>query len=175
MARAAACSRRTRSSRRGANAAARSGIGIIAELPFVVGELELRRLSPTLPVASAPSQRCMSSLRTSWRLAAEVAAAAAAERGTQQQQQQERQRAPACDLVRIGKHVSGILKFPGSARRATAAGGGTLFRSLATAGFIGVALGSGRREGSGWRPCLRVERHRWLSPAAAKPHLPEIQ
>jgi hypothetical protein len=44
------------------------GISEIAKLALVVGQLELRGLRPMLAVASAPSQRCMSSLRISWRV-----------------------------------------------------------------------------------------------------------
>lgn len=41
--------------------------------------------------------------------------------------------------------------------------------------FHQVRVRSGQRGGSGSYPCLRAERRPWLSPAAARSHLPEIQ
>ena len=69
MARAAAGSRRTRSSRPGANAAARSGDRRDrAAVRSLSVSWNCDGLRPMLPVASAPIQRCMSSLRMSARV-----------------------------------------------------------------------------------------------------------
>ena len=88
------------------------GIGEIAQLPFVVGELELRRLQADASgrLGADPAMHVVVAEILAG--AAEIAAAAAAER----QRRSAAASGPVSDrirgLVRIGKHVSGISKCP---------------------------------------------------------------
>src|ERR1700676_4928900 len=80
-----------------------------------------------------------------------------------------------CSLARIGKYVSGIAKYP----EVTDGGDGGQLQCLLPVRcrhwFCRARVRSGPRGGSGWLRHLRAGGQPWLSPAAAKPHPPEIQ
>ena len=152
------------------------GIGEIAEQPFVVGELELRRLQADARCHLGADPAMHVVVEEILAGAAEIAAAAAAERARRREAASARaQKYRTCGLVRIGMHVSGISKGPDVSVDGDGGPGPYLLPVRCHRWFHRFRARSGRQEGSGRFPCLRVERHPWLSPAAAKPHPPEIQ
>ena len=152
------------------------GIGEIAKLPFVVGELELRGLQADASrrLGADPAMHVV--VEKILPGAAEIAAAAAAERHADQRTASGPMRSLEPVVWSGSENTS-----PACRMSDVSAGGGGGPGAVPSSGpppplvSLGLAFDPDDGKDQDGSHDLRAERHPWLSPAAAMPHPPEIQ